>query len=221
MSSLLTSLRPLLSQNKLDLSELQLEQLAGHFDVLCDWNQRMSLTTITNPEAAARLHYLDTLAAAPYLEALNTEVEVWVDVGSGGGFPGVPLSIMFHVEHFLLTDSQHKKAQFLNEVVQNLGLESHVKVFEGRVEAGQLATLFGTEKIPRWGILARAIEKMDKQLPKLLKLPGLQVAFLWVGGDTAQTLSQNPHRGWTVETVKLPSGDQRYLARFKKNFSPA
>ncbi|HNG95499.1 MAG TPA: class I SAM-dependent methyltransferase, partial [Acidobacteriota bacterium] len=75
MSSLLTYLRPLLSQNKLHFSELQLEQLAGHFDVLCDWNQRMSLTTITNPEAAARLHYLDSLAAAPYLEALNTEVE--------------------------------------------------------------------------------------------------------------------------------------------------
>ncbi|MBI4748794.1 MAG: class I SAM-dependent methyltransferase [Acidobacteria bacterium] len=217
MSSLLTSLRPLLSQNKIDLSELQLEQLAGHFEVLCHWNQRMSLTTITNPEAAARLHYLDALAAAPYLEALNNEVEVWVDVGSGGGFPGVPLSIMFHVEHFWLTDSQHKKALFLNEVVQNLGLESRVKVFEGRVEAGQLAGLFGTEKIPRWGILARAIEKLDKQLPKLLKLPGLHAALVWVGGDTAQTSSQNPPRGWTVETAKLPSGDQRYLLMLRRN----
>lgn len=219
MTDLLSHLLPLLEKAELFLTERQLKQLNDHFQLLLEWNQRISLTTITDPSQAAIFHYLDALAAAPVLGA-NPDVYFWVDVGSGGGFPGIPLAIMFPVEHFILTDGQAKKGSYLQEAVGKLDLKATVTVYRGRVEAGTLEKFLPKEAGQKWGILARALERMEKQIPKLLKLPGLHCALFWVGKTEKEKLLKKSYPNWTAESLKLPSGENRFLVVLHRGQAP-
>jgi 16S rRNA (guanine527-N7)-methyltransferase len=103
-----------------------------HARLLREWGAAINLTAIREPADVARLHVLDSLAAAPPLVALG--IDRLLDIGSGGGFPGLPLAAALGADRALLVDSIAKKVRFLQTVVEATGLGRHVAAEQARSE---------------------------------------------------------------------------------------
>jgi 16S rRNA (guanine527-N7)-methyltransferase len=116
----------------LALSDVQLAQLSQYLDVLLAANQRMNLTRITDRAAAEVQHVGDALTLLPHLPPPGQPLRL-VDVGSGGGVPGIPLAIARPDAAVMLVESTKKKAAFLKDAVKQLGL-NNVSVSEWRAE---------------------------------------------------------------------------------------
>jgi 16S rRNA (guanine527-N7)-methyltransferase len=140
MTALLDGARAL----ALDLGEAQLARLVAHLDLLDDWNTRMNLTAIRDRPSQLTKHLLDSLTVLPYLQG-----ERIADVGSGAGFPGIPLAIVAPQRHFTLVESTGKKCRFLEHVRDTLELKN-VEVVQARAERYQPDVRFDT-------VIARAV----------------------------------------------------------------
>lgn len=116
----------------LTLDEPARAAIGDHVRLLLAWTAAINLTAIRDPIAAAREHVLDSLAALPLLRARDTPD--LLDLGSGGGFPGVPLAIGLPRARTVLVESVGKKATFLAAVVDALGLRPRVAVAATRAE---------------------------------------------------------------------------------------
>ena len=115
------------------LSTQQIDQFQRYYQELVSWNQRMNLTAIVDYQEAQIKHFLDSLTPSLVLsEDIKSEGRV-VDVGAGGGFPGVPLKLAFPGMRLALIESVGKKTSFLIHLVETLGLED-VDVYTGRSE---------------------------------------------------------------------------------------
>ncbi len=114
----------------IELTSNMLDQMQDHWDLLLEWNERVNLTAILDPEEAADLHYRDSLAAMEH--GLQGPV---VDMGSGGGFPGIPLAIAMPSTQFTLVEPRRKRVSFLRTAVSRLGLRN-VKISMTRAEHG-------------------------------------------------------------------------------------
>jgi len=122
------ALRHAMSQLRPEPAELTsdaLEQLARHWALICRWNPRTNLTAITNNDEAALLHYADSLAVLPHLVPGSI-----LDIGSGAGFPGVPLAIATGRPTTLL-EPRLKRVSFLRTLKAELGL-SQLEIEAGR-----------------------------------------------------------------------------------------
>lgn len=121
----------------LDLSEAQRTQLLDYLALLAKWNSVYNLTSVRDPMQMVTQHLLDALAAVPaFIDAKNV-----LDVGAGGGLPGIVLAIALPATRVSLIDTVHKKTAFLTQVKAELGL-SNVTVHTGRVEQLQAAQKF-------------------------------------------------------------------------------
>lgn len=116
----------------LELSAQQIDLLEGYLGLLAKWNQTYNLTAIREEERMVSYHLLDSLTLVPQL-AGGTRL---LDVGSGGGMPGIPAAIARPDLHVVLLDANHKKTTFLRQAVIELKLPN-VEVITGRVEAYQ------------------------------------------------------------------------------------
>ncbi len=116
----------------LDLSQSQAALLVRHFELLIAANQSLNLTAITDPAEAAVKHYCDSLATLRIMDNLPQTGQA-VDVGSGAGFPGIPLAIVIPWWHWTLIEAKRKKADFLKDAAHELGLKN-VEVVCGRSE---------------------------------------------------------------------------------------
>jgi len=103
----------------LALDDVQLGQLMAYLDLFIKWNKAYNLSAIREPSDIVSKHLLDSLSIADYLEGMR-----FIDVGTGGGLPGIPLAIVFPHRHFTLLDSAGKKTRFLFQVMQSLGLKN-------------------------------------------------------------------------------------------------
>lgn len=157
MTTLLDGTRAL----ALELDEAQLARLVAHLDLLDDWNSRINLTAIRDRPAQLTKHLLDSLTVLPYLHG-----ERIADVGSGAGFPGIPLAIVEPGRHFTLIESTGKKCRFLEHVREALQLPN-VEVAQARAESYHPEVRFDT-------VIARAVGPVAK----LVKVAG----HLVVGG---------------------------------------
>jgi 16S rRNA (guanine527-N7)-methyltransferase len=114
----------------LSLQPAALDQFALHAGELLRWNQKINLTAISDPEAVALKHFLDSLGAAADIPPSGS----LLDIGSGGGFPGIPLKIVRPSLRVTLIDASRKKVNFLKHIVRLLGLENvdalHVRADE-------------------------------------------------------------------------------------------
>ena len=155
---------------QLEFEDGDIDKLAAYLDLLFEVNTKFNVTAVTDPEIAWTRHILDSLSLLPVLA--SESVEHVVDIGSGGGLPGIPLAITMPEVTFTLVEVTKKKAVFLSEVVEALGLEN-VTVIAERAE--QLATKDGGFRDIADAVIARAVGP----LPVLLELT---VPFARVGG---------------------------------------
>ncbi len=117
--------------NKIDLilNDKQAEQFLRYYELLIQKNKVMNLTSITEFDDVVLKHFLDSLMICK-IQKLEGSL---IDVGTGAGFPGIPLKIMYPDLKVVLLDSLNKRVQFLNEVIRELGLEN-IKAIHGRAE---------------------------------------------------------------------------------------
>ena len=140
-----------------------LEALQRYLDLLLRWNARVNLTAVRDPEKIVTRHFGESLFAARVLLRGGRRGEVaatLVDVGSGAGFPGLPMKLFAPQLGLTLIEAHSKKAVFLREVVRSLGL-GRAEVFCGRAEHwGKTADL----------VTLRAVEQFERALPVAAKL---------------------------------------------------
>ena len=115
------------------LDSEQIERFQAYYLELISWNQRMNLTAIVDYQEAQLKHFLDSLTVSLVLSDRVKAHGRVVDIGSGGGFPGIPLKVAFPGIHLTLMDSVGKKTAFLEHLVSVLGL-TEVEVYTGRAE---------------------------------------------------------------------------------------
>jgi 16S rRNA (guanine527-N7)-methyltransferase len=123
-------------------------QLSQYLDLLLKWNARTNLTAIRDPEEIVRRHFGESLFAAQHLGSPET----LLDLGSGAGFPGLPIALLHPAIQVTLAESQNKKATFLREAVRTLSLRN-IEVWAARVETMPSTRRFHT-------VTLRAVDNM-------------------------------------------------------------
>src|SRR4051794_3534988 len=114
-------LRPFVGPN--DVRPELLDRLKLYLDLLLKWNARVNLTAIRDAEEIVTRHFGESLFAARTLFAGNNEANTLADVGSGAGFPGIPIKLWATQVHLTLIESQNKKATFLREAIRTVQLD--------------------------------------------------------------------------------------------------
>ena len=123
-------IRKYFNENDFEISDLQVEQFLKFYDFLIEKNKVMNLTGITEMEDVIVKHFLDSVMVLKYADLSGKNI---VDIGTGAGFPGIPLAILCPDSKFLLLDSLNKRIKFIDEAVELLGL-SNVETIHGRSE---------------------------------------------------------------------------------------
>jgi len=119
-----------LSELNIEISNNQIELFDRYYELLICWNNKFNLTSITDKEDVIVKHFVDSTALLKYVDLSGCTL---LDVGSGAGFPGIPLKIMCNSCSVVLLDSLNKRIGFLNEVIKDLGL-SGINAVHGRAE---------------------------------------------------------------------------------------
>ena len=132
----------------LELSEFQQQKLLEYLALLIKWNKAYNLTAVRDPDEMVSRHLLDSLSVMEFIHTPR-----WLDVGSGGGMPGIPLSILHPDKQVTVLDSNGKKTRFLTQVKLELKLDN-LTVIHKRVEDFQPAQ-------PFTGIISRAFSSME------------------------------------------------------------
>ena len=117
----------------LELSDEQIQQFSKYYDMLIEWNKVMNLTAITDKEEVIIKHFADSLLLSKY-KNLHDDLCV-IDVGTGAGFPGIPLKIAYPELKVTLMDSLNKRLKFLDNVISELNLEN-ITTVHSRAEDG-------------------------------------------------------------------------------------
>jgi 16S rRNA (guanine527-N7)-methyltransferase len=204
MTTLLDGARAL----ALDLDEAQLAKLVAHLDLLDDWNTRFNLTAIRDRPSQLTKHLLDSLTVLPFLQG-----ERIADVGSGAGFPGIPLAIVEPRRQFALIESTGKKCRFLEHVRDTLELRN-VEVVQSRAESYKPGVRFDT-------VIARAVGP----LADLVKVAGPLVVgggrLLAMKGRLPEAELAAKLNGWKVAAVHpltVPGlGEERHLVEVSRS----
>lgn len=117
-----------------EIDSKQLEQFNQYYETLVEWNEFMNLTGITEYDEVLLKHFVDSLVLDPNKLITSDKIKL-IDVGTGAGFPGLPIKIAFPNVDVVLLDSLNKRIKFLDEVINKLGLEN-IKTIHSRAEDG-------------------------------------------------------------------------------------
>ena len=186
---------------QLSLNSQQVQQIQQYTRILWTWNDKVNLTAIRDPLEILYRHFCESMFGAAMLPVENCRL---ADVGSGGGFPGIPLKILRPDLHIFLIESNAKKATFIAEVVRELGLKD-ARVLVNRYED------LGEEVAPLDVVCSRALGDFGNFL-KWAASPQVAAkrALLWLGGRDLDEVRALP--GWTWSDPKpVPKSLQRFL----------
>lgn len=189
------------------LNSEQLTLLEAYSDCLLKWNKTINLTAIQNKDQVKTHHFCDSLSVLPFLEGVKS----LVDVGTGGGLPGIPLAIALPNLKVTLIETLEKKCHFLRFVVGSLKL-SNVNVVNSRVEDYQPGFFFDV-------VITRAYSSLSQMLQQTTHLCDNGGRFLAMKGLVdSQELSEVPN-GFSLEqqiSLQVPGFSHRSLWIFKK-----
>ena len=217
----MTFLEALISKGKeagLSFSEKQLEQFSLYFDLLIETNKVMNLTAITAPEEVAVKHIIDSLLA--YDEKVFPG-KLLADVGTGAGFPGIPLKIYCPELKVVLLDSLAKRLKFLDNVIETLGLKDITCVHLRAEDAGQNKDhrekydLVTARAVARLSVLSEYCLPLVKQGGYFIAMKGSKFVEEIAEGRTAVGILGGEII--SAEEVKLPGlDDGRAIIRIRK-----
>ena len=162
---------------KIKLSDFQLKQFYEYMNILIEWNKVMNLTGITDPKEIITKHFIDSLTI---LNNINKNNSI-IDVGTGAGFPGIPIKIAFPSTKIVLLDSLNKRIKFLNEVISRLQLKD-IGTIHGRAED------YGKDKKHREKydiVIARAVAPLNILLEYLMPFAKVKGKCLCMKGSNA------------------------------------
>ena len=207
------------------LGQPQLEQISTYIDLLLRWNARVNLTAIRDPEEIVTRHFGESVFVARHLFPCEADTNVrealepraasrqppaarqlrLLDIGSGAGFPGLPIKIWAPATPVTLVESKQKKVAFLREVIRALTL-TDIDVFAGRAE--DLPPAFAPI------VTLRAVERFDQILPIAAArlAPGGTLALLVGASQAAAARQLLPNLDWDPP-VPMPSSTARILLR--------
>ena len=203
----------------------QLDSISIYIDLLLRWNSSINLTSIRQPGEIVTRHFGESLFAARHLfpaserigtEKASPEVDA-IDVGSGAGFPGLPIKIWAPHIHLTLIESNQKKATFLREVVRALALTNVVVFagraadFQGRPASNLQEPLPGSKKNADL-VTLRAVEQFDSILLTAAALvgPSGRLAILIGQAQLDRARHLVPYLHWR-QTIQLPLSSSRFL----------
>ena len=167
---MINKLARLLDEAGISLSDHQQHQLVAYVELLHKWNKAYNLTSVRDPNEMLIRHILDSIVVAPYLQGTR-----FIDVGTGPGLPGIPLSIVCPENHFTLLDSLGKRVRFLRQVQHELKL-NNIEPVQSRVED------FPAEP-PFDGVISRAFASLNDMVNWCRHLPGAEGRFYALKGQ--------------------------------------
>lgn len=126
-----------LNQFSIILENSQINQFYQYYELLDEWNKVMNLTAITDQKEVITKHFVDSLALVKAAGEISTKEYKIIDIGTGAGFPGIPLKIAFPQLKITLMDSLNKRIKFLNEVIEQLGLKEITAVHSRAEDLGR------------------------------------------------------------------------------------
>lgn len=182
------------------LSEEQTGQMVKHFSLLCRWNRRINLTRIIEPQEAATLHYAESLFGARFIGGARTVL----DIGSGAGFPAVPLAVARAEISITALEANQKKSLFLKEAKDELGLSS-LEVANARLEEFDWAD---------YDVLtSRALDRAEETLPSIIeRMKPKQRMMLYCARDLIAKLGAGTR--CEIKAHPIPGSEARMVAIF-------
>ena len=174
-------LQHLLKKQGIHLSQKQLAMIAQHAETLMVWNRKINLTAIKDPFQIAEKHFYDSIMAGSFL---SKEIISIADIGSGGGFPGIPLKIIKPEIKLLMIDASQKKVNFLKHMIHLLELEGaeavHIKLEpDNRTIKSEL---YEKKELDRLNIHNQFDAVISRALTDMESLTEIALPFLKTGG---------------------------------------
>jgi 16S rRNA (guanine527-N7)-methyltransferase len=161
----------------IDLDRPKSNLLASFVSLLLSWNEKTNLTSITDPKEIAEKHILDSIIPGIYIQSITSPTGITLmDVGSGGGFPGIPLKILLPQLQVTLVDSMRKKVNFLKYAVRTLGLDNICTEHSRIEELSKNKNFAGQFDV----VISRAFSSLDKfftSTAPLIKSTGSLIAM--------------------------------------------
>lgn len=193
------------------LSDKQMEQFNRYFELLVEWNEKINLTAITEPKEVAIKHMIDSITA--YDEKIFQDGVTVIDVGTGAGFPGLPLKIFCPEIKLTLMDSLNKRIKFLQTVVEELGLQD-VECVHARAEEGarnkkyrESFDIAVSRAVARLPILCEYCLPFVKKGGHFIALKGMQ--FHEEAEEAAKAIKVMGGSKTEIRPVKLPEIDDK------------
>lgn len=189
------------ARHGVELDEHQIGQLTQYGFLLRTWSAFTSLVSSGNLADLENLHVVDSLSLVDVIRSVTQSGAVVLDIGTGGGFPAIPLAVAVPDRNFVLMERSAKKVSFLRKVMGSLGL-SHVSLIHGSFPAD-------VPELPPAAITARAVERSDAVLADIAEILPDNCVFLCQSGDPTEKLDGTMFHVEHWEDTWTRQGDRR------------